>query len=277
MSERAEGPASHGQTLPAEEGSEEVYQVDEESVDPEDVMQQAIDSLEAQAEKRRQLRVEQNDPEDLEIEMTDDEDDPPVLVEDQPEAVTEGGDDALLLRQELTELREQSLRTLADYENFRKRVDRERADLKRYAALGPLREFLAVLDNLERAIESGGQLEDLRVGVELIHRQMVDLLRRFGVSEVASVDEPFDPTIHEAVATETDENVTVPVVREELQRGYLLYDRLLRPAMVKVAVPVEPPPTEAATADDPAREAAEGETEEGEALASDRERDEDSE
>ncbi|MCB1033201.1 MAG: nucleotide exchange factor GrpE, partial [Acidobacteria bacterium] len=97
--------------------------------------------------------------------------------------------------------------------------------------------FLPVIDNLERALAAGGSAEDLKVGVELILKQMRDLLQRFQVKVVAAVGERFDPAVHEAVLQEVDPEVTEPKVQEELQKGYILHDRLLRPAMVKVAMP----------------------------------------
>ena len=132
-------------------------------------------------------------------------------------------------------------RTLADFDNFRKRAERDRQEQKRYALFDPLREFLTVTDNLDLALSAQGPAEDLKRGVEMIHRQMIELLRRFGVTEVSAVGQPFDPTVHEAVAREESAEVKSPTVSAELRRGYKLHERLLRPAMVKVAVPAEAP------------------------------------
>jgi molecular chaperone GrpE len=143
------------------------------------------------------------------------------------------------LRQEIADLRDRSLRTLADFDNFRKRAERERQDFRRYALFEPLRELLPVADNLERALQAGGSAEDLKRGVEMILRQLHELLRRLGVREVAADGEVFNPTVHEAVARTESDRVSTPTVTETLVRGYQLHDRLLRPAMVKVAVPPE--------------------------------------
>ena len=143
------------------------------------------------------------------------------------------------LYQEIADLRDRSLRTLADFDNFRKRAERERQEIRRYALLEPLREFLPIADNLERALSAGGSAEDLKRGVELILRQMQELLRRFGVREVPADGEAFNPMVHEAVARVESDQVTAPTVAETLVRGYMLHDRLLRPAMVKVAVAPE--------------------------------------
>jgi molecular chaperone GrpE len=156
-----------------------------------------------------------------------------------------GSDEIARLKQENAELRDRSVRTLADFDNFRKRSQREAQELRRYALLEPMRELLAVADNLDLALSAQGSAEDLKRGVEMIHRQMQELLRRFGVTEVPAVGQPFDPTQHEAVAREESAEVKAPTVAAELRRGYKLHDRLLRPAMVKVAVPPEAGPVPA--------------------------------
>ena len=156
------------------------------------------------------------------------------------DAPAEGGAAEIArLRQEIADLRDRSMRALADFDNYRKRAERERNELKRYALLDPLREFLTVADNLDLALSAQGSADDLKRGVEMIHRQMNELLRRFGAVEVPAVGQPFDPTVHEAVAREESAEVKSPTVVAELRRGYKMHDRLLRPAMVKVAVPKE--------------------------------------
>jgi molecular chaperone GrpE len=141
------------------------------------------------------------------------------------------------LQAELADLRDRSVRTLADFENYRKRSERERDDLRRYAVSDVLRDLLPVVDNLERALAAGGSVDDLKLGVDLTLRQFKDLLRQRGVAEVKAAGEPFDPAVHEAVAREEDPGVAVPTVQQELQRGYTLHGRLLRPALVRVAMP----------------------------------------
>lgn len=143
------------------------------------------------------------------------------------------------LQRENAELRERLLRALADFENQRKRTDRERQDLRRYALFDTMRDLVAVTDNLERAAAAGGGVEDLKAGVEMILQQMRETLRRHGVTAVEAVGRPFDPAEHEAVTREEDPAVSSPVVTAELQRGYKMHDRLLRPAMVRVSVPAE--------------------------------------
>jgi molecular chaperone GrpE len=146
------------------------------------------------------------------------------------------------LRREIADLRDRSMRTLADFDNFRKRAERERQESRKYALLEPLRDFVEVVDNLGLALSASGSADDLKRGVEMIHRQMQDLLRRHGVKEIEALNQTFDPALHEAVSREEDPTVTKATVVGELRRGYLLHDRLLRPSMVKVAVPSETKP-----------------------------------
>lgn len=139
--------------------------------------------------------------------------------------------------EDLAAMRERYLRVLADFDNFRKRTERERDGLRRAAAADVLRDMLETADNLERAITAGGTVEELKSGLQMVLRQQEDLFRRHGAIRVESVGKPFDPSVHEAVMREESAEVASPTVVAEFQRGYLLYDRLLRPALVRVAVP----------------------------------------
>jgi molecular chaperone GrpE len=143
------------------------------------------------------------------------------------------------LQAELADLRDRSIRTLADFENYRRRSERERDELKRFAQGDVLRDLLPVVDNLQRALAAGGTVDDLKTGVELTLRQFRDLLKQRGIAEVPALGAPFDPAVHEAVARVDDETVTAPTVIDELQRGYTLHGKLLRPALVRVAMPAE--------------------------------------
>jgi len=175
--------------------------------------------------------------------LTESDDDFIVIDADElgEEPQTEAGADSEVetLRAELAEERERFLRTLADFENYKRRIERERAERDRYAAFGPLQELLLVVDNLDLAVSSEGSAEDLRQGVEMILRQMQRLLDRFGVVPIEALGEPFDPSVHEAIARMEDPNVSTPTVAEELQKGYRMGERLMRAAMVRVAVPPE--------------------------------------
>ena len=159
------------------------------------------------------------------------------LNQEAEQAPSSEGEDAL--RAELEEARNQWMRTLADFDNFRKRAEREKTDLKRYALTEPLRELLPVIDNLERAISAEGSVDDLKLGVEMTLTQLRETLSRRGLQLVAAAGHPFDPAVHDAVSRFEDETVSQPTVSDELQSGYVLHDRLLRPAMVRVAMPPE--------------------------------------
>jgi len=155
------------------------------------------------------------------------------------------------LRGQLAEAQDRLVRTLADFDNFRKRTERQRLEAMRYEGFDLLREFLGIVDNLERALGAEGRADDLKQGVEMILRQMRDLLQRFGVERVAAAGEPFDPRLHDAISRSEDATVAEPTVSEELEAGYSMRGRLLRPARVAVAMPAEPEAAEegAAAAD----------------------------
>ncbi len=124
-------------------------------------------------------------------------------------------------------------------DNLRKRMEREKAEFFQFALADLLKELLSVLDNFERALQSapGSDPAGFQEGVGLIHKQLTDLLRRRGVTPIEAADTAFDPSIQQAIVTEASAEVEEPKVAEELQRGYRLNDRLLRPALVKVLVP----------------------------------------
>ena len=130
------------------------------------------------------------------------------------------------------------LRKTAEFENYKKRVDRERQQLSDAAAADLLRDLLPLVDDLERAlkVEAGDDASAaIRRGVELIHKQLLETLRKRGVAPIDTLGQDFDPHFHNAVAYEPAEGRRDGEVIEEFARGYMLGDRLLRPAMVKVA------------------------------------------
>jgi molecular chaperone GrpE len=125
-------------------------------------------------------------------------------------------------------------------ENLRKRFERERSEYQQYALSGLLLELLGIADNFERALQSApaaGDAKTLREGVELILRMFQNLLAKNGVRPIVLEGRAFDPTFHHAMAVEESEEVAEPEIEEELQKGYLHHDRLLRPTLVKVRVP----------------------------------------
>ena len=136
--------------------------------------------------------------------------------------------------------KERSLRVRlqADFENYKKRVEKERKNDQRQASARVVQNLLPVLDNFERAIASASADEagsSLHQGVQLIFRQILDELRREGLKAIDTVGEPFDPKLHEAVATEEHTDLPHQTIMEELRRGYTLHERLLRAALVKVS------------------------------------------
>ncbi|SFU93741.1 nucleotide exchange factor GrpE [Alicyclobacillus macrosporangiidus] len=142
------------------------------------------------------------------------------------------------LSDEVERLRQQLLRARADFDNFRRRTRQEQEELQWFANKQLLAELLPVVDNFERALAAAGaEASELRTGVEMVHRQLLGILEKFGVTPVPSVGEKFDPAVHEAVMQEPAGDGAEPgVVVQELQRGYMLRDKVLRPAMVKVTV-----------------------------------------
>ena len=149
------------------------------------------------------------------------------------------------LQNALAEAQDAVLRRQADFENYRKRVERERMDTYNRVVADAARKLLPVMDNLtraldaERSVESGESAEFRHFlhGVQLISKQLSEVLESFGVQPIPAVGERFDPHIHEAVVTEPSDEHEPDTVVEELARGYRIGDRLLRPAMVKVASP----------------------------------------
>jgi molecular chaperone GrpE len=160
------------------------------------------------------------------------------------EAVTEGPGDPTAdslgtdegLRRENEDLKNRYLRTLADFDNLRKRTEREKSEFARYATSGVLKDLIPVLDNFDRALEHSDADDDFHKGVELIYKQLYDVLTKHGLRPIDEVGVHFDPNIHEAVVREEDSSVPSHTVTAILQKGYFLHDRLLRPALVKVAV-----------------------------------------
>lgn len=132
--------------------------------------------------------------------------------------------------------RDRYLRTLADFDNFRKRSEREKGEFFKYALAGVMKDLLPVLDNFDRALEHAEEGDDFHKGVAMIYKQLFSQLQKHGVTVIDEAGVAFDPNIHEAVVREENDTVPSHTVSEILQKGYFLHDRLLRPAMVKVAV-----------------------------------------
>jgi molecular chaperone GrpE len=141
------------------------------------------------------------------------------------------------LEQEKDEMNKRLLRLQADFDNYRKRSRAEKDEMVDYATFDLVRRLLPVIDNLERAcVAAEGSPEGLVGGVSMIARQLKELLEREGLQTIDCKGKPFDPQCHEAVLTEESGDHSPNTVVDELQKGYMMKDRVLRPSMVKVAV-----------------------------------------
>lgn len=140
------------------------------------------------------------------------------------------------LRGERDQLRDRLVRLQAEFDNARKREAKERQDARDYAVQGAVEPFLGVMDNFALALKAQGSAEQLKTGVEMIVRQMEDALKSLNVQPVEAVGTQFDPRVHEALGSVETKEFPDHQVVEEIRRGYKLRDKLLRPAMVKIAV-----------------------------------------
>jgi molecular chaperone GrpE len=138
------------------------------------------------------------------------------------------------LKQERDQSVERLARLQAEFENARKRDARERADFRDFAVSGAVEQFLPVLDNFHLALKSSGSLEQLRSGLELVVKQMEEVLRTLNVQPVETVGARFDPRVHEALESVDRTDLPDHQVLDEVRRGYRIRDRLLRPALVRV-------------------------------------------
>lgn len=161
-----------------------------------------------------------------------------VMEECDPESLIRQLAEKVRENEELKEKNDQLLRHVADAENFKKRLEKERNDLKEFANESLIKDLLPVVDNLELAIEHGREQESdsaLLKGVENVLKGFLQVITKFGVTPIKALGEKFDPAFHNAVMQKEDESVPDQTVIQELQKGYLLKSRLLRPAMVVVA------------------------------------------
>ena len=146
------------------------------------------------------------------------------------------------LAEESNAAKDQALRAQAELENYRKRMQRELAEERKYAALAIVRDLLPGLDNLQRAIDAGESVEDLSAmlqGVEMVAEQFRETLARHGTTVIEAVGQPFDPNKHEAIQQMPSADHPPMTVIDEVERGYELHDRVIRPS--KVIVSVAPP------------------------------------
>jgi molecular chaperone GrpE len=158
-------------------------------------------------------------------------------METEREAPEAKDNETAALARERDELRDRLLRKTAEFDNYRKRVEKERRELSEWAAADVITEVLAVLDDFDRALstEAPPEAQGYRAGVELIRRQLGEALRKRGVTPLETLGTDFDPHLHQAVAYEESPGAREGEVVGELRKGYRLGERLLRPAMVRVA------------------------------------------
>ncbi len=222
-----QGSEASGVTEPDHDVAENHYELDLDEHAPADIDEVFKDAV-AAVDRSKQVDPVIDDTDEIDVKGANDE---------SPDTES----DRSRLESETSGLRDRLMRTLADFDNYRKRSEREKQAQRRFANFDLFKDFLGVLDNFERAMESSGSMEDLKLGLEMIIRQQQEILRRHGVKRVEATGKPFDPKVHEAVAREESAEVEVPMVTKEMQSGYVLHDRLLRPAMVFVAMPGSKP------------------------------------
>ncbi len=155
------------------------------------------------------------------------------------------------LEQERNASRDQALRTQAELENYRKRVAREREEERRFAALPVIRDLLPGLDNLQRALDAARHTDDLNAmlqGVEMVAQQIESILAQHGATPIQAVGEPFDPNQHQAIQQIPSADVPPMTVVDEVERGFVLHNRVIRPSSVIVSVA---PPESSSAASNP--------------------------
>lgn len=167
--------------------------------------------------------------------------DEPTDAENSPEeqASTEetDKDEIADLKAEVEAEQNKYLRLLADFDNFKRRSQKDREIASKFRSQSLLTDLLPVLDNFERAMAVGANSDDtasIMKGVEMVQKSLLEAVKREGLEEIPAVGEPFDPNFHQAVMQEKDDNAEPGIVLQELQKGYTLKGRVLRPAMVKV-------------------------------------------
>ncbi|GAB6929543.1 nucleotide exchange factor GrpE [Paenibacillus sp. JCM 10914] len=154
-------------------------------------------------------------------------------------ADAEAGSEISKLQAEVAEHQQRTLRVQADFDNFRRRTQKEKEDLGKYASAKLITELIPVIDNFERALQASGdnpEFESFSKGVNMIFRQLEGVLTSEGLTAMNSVGEPFNPEYHQAIMQVESDEYEEGIVVEEVQKGYILKDKVIRPAMVKVSM-----------------------------------------
>lgn len=189
-------------------------------------------------EEPQEAEADLKNEEDVEMSGSVDEEVAAEEISEEAEEITE----LEKTQQELEETRDKLLRLAAEFENFKKRMERERGLALKYAEESIIKELLPAIDNLERALEQGKEThnaEDLLAGVELTHKGLLTTLEKFEVASMDCLGAPFDPNHHEALAMEETDEMDPNSVLKEFQKGYTYKDRLIRPAKVVVSKKAE--------------------------------------
>ena len=142
------------------------------------------------------------------------------------------------LQQQVEILRDKYLRSQAEFDNYRKRTQKESEQARKYQALNLIRDLLPVVDNLQRALaaaETSDQISDLIAGVQIVSNQILKVLGRYHAKPIQAAGQPFDPNLHEAIQQLPDSDVPAQNVSQEVEQGYLLHDRVIRPSKVIVS------------------------------------------
>lgn len=156
-------------------------------------------------------------------------------IEDQVKEENGSGD----MNKELEEYKTRFTRLSADFQNYRKRIEKEKSEIFKFGSEKIVTDILPVIDNFERAIQSASstneESEGLLDGIQLIFKQLVDVLGKHGVEEIEAIEKEFDPNLHHAVMQDECEDVEANIVTDVFQKGYTLNSKVIRPSMVKVA------------------------------------------
>ena len=174
---------------------------------------------------------------DLEHELppADADENPAPLGQASAESAESSSAELQKLKAERDTLLDRLARMQAEFENARRRAAKEQQDFRDFATVDAIKPLLPVIDNFERALQAKSESGEFRTGIELIYKQLQDVLTRLGVQPIAAKGQQFDPHVHEAIEMVETSDAADHEVLEEWQRGYKFKDRLLRPAMVKVA------------------------------------------
>ena len=181
--------------------------------------------------------------EDVKVKTTEAEEQAEVADTEQPETdlpveeEAETVDEVEKLREQLDAEQNKYLRLLADYDNFKRRTQKDKELANKFRSQSLLADILPVLDNFERAMSVPTKSEEsasLLKGIEMVQKSLLEAVNREGLEEIKAIGEQFDPNFHQAVMQEKDDSAEPGEVLQELQKGYILKDRVLRPAMVKV-------------------------------------------